>query len=120
MFHRLDPRSRITRLSFFAAIAVTAVACHPVPVAGPSGGGGAGGGSGSGFEEPSVGAAEDVTAELGSWTLQGMVFTPEALPPTPMRLVRVSPPVPLAKARAQWAKLARDGKPPKGPKATAA
>lgn len=71
-------------------------------------------------EPPRVGAAEDVTAELGPWTLTGMVFTPEALPPTAMRLVRVTPAVPLAKARAQWAKLARDGKPPKGPKVTAA
>jgi hypothetical protein len=122
MCHRLDPRSRIAHLSLFAAIAVTAIACHPVPVAGPPGGGGGGGasGDGEGSGPPSVGAAEDVTAELGPWTLQGLVFTPEALPPTPMRLVRVSPPVPLAKARAQWAKMAKDGKPPKGPKATAA
>ncbi|MBZ0233919.1 MAG: hypothetical protein K8M05_16445, partial [Deltaproteobacteria bacterium] len=102
-------------------IAVTAIAwsiaCKPLPV-GP--------GDGTGPTDPAgnatrrMGTAEDVTAELGPWTLQGMVFTPEALPPTAMRLVRVTPAVPLAKARAQWAKHARDGKPAKGAKATAA
>ncbi|HUQ08176.1 MAG TPA: AgmX/PglI C-terminal domain-containing protein [Kofleriaceae bacterium] len=99
-----------------AGIAVMAVACTPVPVA-------TGTGTETGPAEkqsPRVGAAEDVTAELGPWTLTGMVFTPEALPPTAMRLVKVTPAVPLAKARAQWAKLARDGKPPKGAKATSA
>jgi hypothetical protein len=100
-----------------AGIAVMAVACKPVPV---------GTGDGTGPTDPSpkqaprVGAAEDVTAELGPWTLSGMVFTPEALPPTAMRLVKMTPAQPLPKLRAQWAKLARDGKPPRGPKATTA
>jgi tetratricopeptide (TPR) repeat protein len=50
-----------------------------------------------------------------------MVFTPEALPPPAMRVVRVTPPVPLAKARTQWAKHDRDRKtPPKPAKVTAA
>lgn len=98
-----------------AGIAVMAVACKPVPV-----GTSAGTGPTEERAPPSVGAAEDVTAELGPWTLPGVVFVPEALPPTAMRLVRVTPAVPLPKARAHWAKLARDGKPAKGAKLTAA
>lgn len=95
----------------------SAAACTPAPGAA---GGGTGPTSPPGNVASRVGGAEDVTAELGPWTLTGTVFAPEALPPTAMRLVRVSPFIPLAKARSQWARFARDGKPAKGPKKTTA
>jgi hypothetical protein len=103
-----------------AGIAVMAIACKPVPVATGDGTGPTDPDGAAAKQDRRVGAAEDVTAELGPWALSGQVFTPEALPPTAMRLVKMSPAQPLAKLRAQWAKLARDGKPPKGQKATTA
>jgi hypothetical protein len=117
---RLDRCSRIARSSLTAGIAVMAIACKPVPVATGDGTGPTDPNDANAKQDLRVGAAEDVTAELGPWTLSGQVFTPEALPPTAMRLVKMSPAQPLAKLRAQWAKLARDGKPPRGQKATTA
>ncbi len=96
-------------------VVASTAACTPAPGAaatGPT--------SPPGNVTARMGGSEDVTAALGPWTLSGTVFTPEALPPTAMRLVRVTPPVPITRARAQWAKHARDGKPPKAAKKTAA
>ena len=95
-----------------AVVAVTGAACGPKAVEPPPAGP-------DRPVEPAGGSTADITAELGPITLEGLVFTPEALPPPAMLLVRARPPQTLAKATAAWMKLQTDTRASKAKRVTA-
>lgn len=67
---------------------------------------------------PAPPPTEDLEAELGPLALTGSTFTPQAVPPTPMVLVRPVKKTTLARARAAWKKLAASPRAPWAQKAT--
>lgn len=105
----------LLRTRLFAAILMTVIAataaCGPRAVVTPP--------PPPPIDAPAPPPTEDITAALGPLPLTGSVFTPQAVPPTPMLLVRADKKTTLARERAGWKKLARRASAPWAQKATA-